>query len=499
MRPRTTPETGEWTLRKGPFVLGKLADTIKAIGWRTNRGGQLWPEVESQKRQLRDLHDGVRQFFEHGLDRYFEYHEAREESLGQLRFLDGWVEVVKGPDASLVAWAFLYETDDGLREIRRLRHSTAQATATAWAYVAAHAAAEYVSHTPVKRIWVTEVGLFDGIEFHIVDGISRDEARALYEERARSDVLAAIRGTAKVTGRGCGECKITGVCDSLVCSDGFLQLDAPGPWTRSVSASDLEAYERCPAQWYMEREAHLPRLEDGNQALLRGLATHRWIAKAHLRGVPCSLTDLPDPADLDRLSFLAGEEIDSADYELAHAFLRSHVSCCPLQSAASLSLSVEKTLYSYDGKADVVLATKADAYWVDGDTLTMREIKTVQVQPEGSDDEIFSRFLAVAWDLVALEAGLAQRFGAVNGEVQLEILSPSSAVVHTYSTRDAALMRMARGRVRRLARQWLADTQWDPLPNPGCSRCGVRRWCGARDAFESLLEGAVTHEVGSAT
>ncbi|GIJ35051.1 hypothetical protein Vse01_41990 [Micromonospora sediminimaris] len=492
VRPETIPETGGWRSRKGPFALGSLAEAIKRVGRLTNRGSELWSSVEAQKRLFIDLHDGVRQFFEHGLDRYFEYHEAREEAIGQLHFLDGWVELLKGPDAKLAAWAFLYETSDGLREIRRLRHSNAQVAATPWAYVAAHAAGEYASRTPVQRIWVTEIGLVDGIEHHILDGISRDDARILYEERARPNVFAAIRGEERVPGRCCGECKFTGSCESLVRVDGFLQVREPGPWTRSVSASDLEGYERCPAQWYMERLVHLPRIEEGNQALLRGLAVHRWIAEAHSRGVPCSPDDLPDPADLDRLSLVGGGEIDPADYELAYPFLRSHIECCPLQSNDARSLTAERTLYAYDGIADVVVATKSDAYWKSDDTLTMREIKTVQVQPVATDDEIFSTYLAVAWDLVALEAGLARHYGAIHGEVQLEILSPESAVVHSYSTQDFMIMSMARGRVRRLARRWLADTQWDSLPGPGCSRCSVRRWCAARDAYEASVGSRVS-------
>ncbi len=492
VRPETVPETGNWSPRKSPFALGKLADAIKRVGRLTNRGNNLWPAVETQKGSFDGLHDGVREFFRHALERYFEYHEAREEELGALRFLDGWVETLKGPDASLAAWALLYETRDGRREIRRLRLSTADASVTSWAYIAAHVAGEYASQVPVQRIWVTEVGLVDGIEQHLLTGVTRDDAQRLYEEHARADVFAALRGEVKLAGRSCGECKFTGACDSLARVDGLLQAREPGPWTRSVSASDLEAYERCPAQWYMEREVHLPRVEEGNQALLRGLAVHRWIAHAHARGVPCSIADLPNPADLGRLATVAGGIIDPADYELAYPFLRSHLETCPLRAGQVGSLTAEKTIYAYDGVADAVIATKADSYWLAGDTLVMREIKTVQVQPEVDDDQIFSTFLAVAWDLVALEAGLSRHHGADHGEVQLEVLSPDSAVVHTYTTRDAALMRMARGRVRRLARQWLSDQQWNPLPGPGCSRCSVRRWCGVRDEYESSVGSRVT-------
>ncbi|GAB3188949.1 PD-(D/E)XK nuclease superfamily protein [Micromonospora palomenae] len=487
VRPKTSPDTGEWTRRRGPFVLGVLADAIQDVGLRVKHGYELWDAVRLQARRFGSQHEGVRQFFDHALTQFFEYHEAREEEVGPLRFLDGWPDLQKGPRASLFAWALLYETDTGCREIRRIRVATASNKLTPWAYVAGHIAAQYQTSIEPQRIWVTEIGLNDGIEFHLISGESPDRVEELYQSDGRDAVLATTKGEERIPGRVCGGCEYLGGCESLIPLNGFLQTDNPGPWTRSVSASDLVLYETCPSRWYMEREVHLPRVEEGSEPLLRGLATHQWLAQAHGRSKACTADELPNPADIDRLGIVGEAAVDPGDYELAYPFLRSHIDCCPLNDDSIRSLTAERTLYAFDAQADAVIATKADAFWLRGDTLIMREIKTVQVQPEADRDQIFSAYLAVAWDLVALETGFISHFGAVRGEVQLEILSPDAAVVHTYSTDDEALMRMARGRIRRLGRDWLADVQWAPTPNPGCTRCSVRRWCGIRDAWADAV------------
>ncbi len=487
VRPQTSPETGDWVRRRGPFVLGVLAEAIQDVGARVKHGYELWDAVGLQSRRFESQHQGVQQFFNHALTQFFEYHEAREDEIGPLRFLDGWPNLQKGPKASLFAWALLYETESGYREIRRIRVATANNKLTPWAYVAGHIAAEYQTDVQPQRIWVTEIGLNDGIEFHLIAGETPERVEELYQKVGRGAVLAATKGEERVPGRICASCEYLGSCDSLISLSGFLQTGSPGLWTRSVSASDLALYETCPSRWYMEREVHLPRVEEGGEALLRGLATHQWLAHAHRKGRACSADDLPNPTDIDRLESVGEASVDPGDYELAYPYLRSHVDCCPLADDTIRSLTAERTLYAFDEEADAVIATKADAFWLRGDTLIMREIKTVQAQPKADRDEVFSSYLAVAWDLVALDTGFISHFGAVRGEVQLEILAPDAAVVHTYSTDDEPLMRMARGRIRRLGREWLADSQWAPKPNPGCTHCGVRRWCGVRDAWAEAV------------
>jgi hypothetical protein len=363
--------------------------------------------------------------------------------------------------------------------------SSVQPEATAWAYVAVHVAAEQAGWYPTRRVWVTEISLRDGIEHHVLDGLTPEEAEELYVAHGRPAALDAARGKVAKPGRGCSSCKLTAACTDLIPLPGFLQAERPGPWTRSVSASDLEVYERCPSQWYMDKEAHLPRDAEGSEALLRGRAVHRWIEAAHARGRACTLDDLPQR--LDDIPVIGSEVLEPSDYQLADSYLRAHVTCCPLRDGPLRSLRAERTLYAYDSVADAVIATKADALWLQGNTLVLREIKTTQELPELTADEILTRFLAVSWGLVAMESGLINHFGASRGEVQLEVLTPTGARIFTYSTDDKVLMRMARGRVRRLATKWLTDETWIASPNIGCGSCAVRRWCSSRDEWNNRL------------
>jgi len=490
VRPGAIPETGDWAPRKDPFLLGVFLQAVERVAQSTARGVDLWQAVEQHKRIFGGQHDGARQFLEHALDQYFEYHEAREEQLGQLHLVTIWPKIEKDREkgkATLTVWATaLYETSGGDREIRRLRMSSVRTEVTAWAYVAGHVAAEHQGSYPTRRVWVTEISLRDGIEHHLLDGVTREAAEELYLAHGRPAAKNAARGEVAKPGRDCSSCKLTAACTERIPVPGFLQAEQPGPWTRSVSASDLEMYERCPSQWYMDREAHLPRDDEGNEALLRGRAVHRWIEAAHARGRACALDDLPH--QLDDIPVIGSEVLEPGDYQLADSYLRAHMTCCPLRDGPLQSLAAERTLYAYDSVADVVIATKPDATWLRDDTLVLHEIKSTQELPDLTADEILTRFLAVSWDLVALESGLISHFGASCGEVQLEVLSPARARIFTYRTDDKLLMKMARGQVRRLATKWLTDETWTASPNIGCGSCAVRRWCSSRDAWKTRVE-----------
>ncbi|MFC6021856.1 PD-(D/E)XK nuclease family protein [Plantactinospora solaniradicis] len=487
-RPKTKPDTGDWAVRDGPFMLKALMSAIERVERHLSRGVAIDEAVQLEKRAFVDQHDGARRFLEHALEQYYAYHEARQEQLGRLRFVESWMKIQEKPNATLALWGTVYDGPGGVREVRRFRTTPARKQITAWAYIAARVAARRLVREPVQRIWVTEIGLHDGIESHVLKGITPEEADNLYERHGREAALAVVEGGSYRPGRDCSSCRATSVCDALIALPGFLQSKGRGPWTRSLSASDLELHDQCPSRWYMEHEAHLPRDEEGSEFQRRGRAVHRWLVAAHARGQACTAEDLPAP---ERGMPLVGADVlDPRDYELAHSFLRSHAAVCPHLAEGIGHFVSERTLYAFDSAADVVIATKADATWLQGDRLVIREVKTVQALPEADRDAIFSWFLAVSWGLVALDAGVARHFGATRGEVQLELLSPHGAVVHTYSTDDPELMAIARGRIRRLGRRWLADTTWSPQPSAGCTQCSVRRWCVSRDDWAHRPTGA---------
>jgi hypothetical protein len=484
VRPRTVPETGAWAKRRDYFMLGILTDAIQRVNFLVGNGTDLWEAVESGKSAFTTEHSGVRLFLGHALDRFFEYHEAREVELGPLRLVDVFPSFEKGSGARLSAWGALYESASGNREMRRFRITSARDRTTAWAYVAAHVAAEARGQYAVSKVWVTEIGLNDGIEAHVLSGITRREAANLYVQHGRPAVMAATRGTVPKPGRACSSCKLTGSCAALIPVPGFMQVTTVGPSTLSLAASDLERYDRCPAQWYMEAQ-HLPKQVESNEAALRGIAVHQWLRAAHERGIPCSLDDLPLPGSA--MPAIGADFLDETLYALGYPYLRSHVDCCPLKDGPLDAIATERTIYGYDSIADVVVATKADAVWRRNGTVVVREIKTTQDQINSDADGMLDRHIAVPWDLVALSRGMAQHFGAAVGQVELEVLTPNGGEVFTYRTDDEALMKMAVGQLRRLTKAWMEDAAWATMPSPGCTTCGVRRWCGARDQWDNEL------------
>jgi hypothetical protein len=236
----------------------------------------------------------------------------------------------------------------------------------------------------------------------------------------------------------------------------------------------------------MEKEVHLPRDGELSEALQRGTALHHVLAQAHARGRRCAAADFPAPGSPE-CDQVVGDDLDEAAYALAYPLLCAHLDLCPFGDEEVELLTVERTLYGFDDQADVVTATKADLLWKVGDSLLLREVKTTQDQLNPDSDGVFDRYFQVAWDLVALESGLLDRFACQVGEVQLEVLSPLGSTVYRYRTDDEVMMLMARGRVHHVVEEWLYDETWTPKPGVQCATCPVGRWCSVRDQGGRLI------------
>lgn len=485
-RPETFVDTGAWRRTSGPFALGVLVDVIQDVHRRISRGTSLVDALRQGKTTMVQQHPGVRTYLEHALDNYFDYHEARETVLGPLRLMDKWTVVDKVPNvSSIAAWGPLYEAEDGTREMRRLRYGSARDEPTVWLPFAAHVAGLAPGQRPATQIFVTEIGLLDASEHHLVDGITPAAAEAWWEEDGRAVARAAIVGTSRTTGSGCADCKATAACPELPRVTGATQATTNGAWTRTVSALDLAVYAECPARWLMERSAHLPAEREGSAGLLRGQAVHAWLEHAHERGTACEHEDLPNPTEVSDAQ-LAEWGLVREDYEEAFPYLFAHVDTCPLQGRHLEQLTAEETLFAYDPDADVIPVVKPDALWKDGSTLIAREYKSTDDPLPLDDDEARDRFgNLVPWLLVLLDSGLTNHFGCSDAIVELEVITRAGSKVYTFPTDDTVLMKLARRRVKSLTEAWHQDTTFQTNPGPQCERCPVRRWCPDRDAYLS--------------
>ncbi|WP_306215020.1 PD-(D/E)XK nuclease family protein [Actinoplanes sp. RD1] len=481
-RPGDHPYRANWRRRADPFLLDSFTQAVMRIHSLEKLGGDRWQSIDKVAQSaFGDLHRGLAKYFAHSLNAYFDYHEAREEELGSLKFLSLRPEIEIQPGRAILStWGFLYESETGDREIRRLRRSEPRTTLTAWALTSARVVADFSPRMSDQgRIWVTEVGLASGREKHLLDGVLPHEARQLYQAEVRSVANRATSALSTKTGRSCGSCDIAGQCGQVHSSTGILQINSRGPWTKTVSASDLSMYEECPSRWFMQKVAFLPRTVDITDAQLRGISVHSALAHAHKRNVACSTTDFDNEK-----SILAafGIQQSSDEFKSSEPYLRSHLATCQFTDPSVLGSGIEETRYGYDADADVVTATKADAFFMRGEEMIIREVKTTHERPVTEDaDGWFNRYLSNAWDLVELAQGTFSGDGR-HGAVELEVLSPAGSSLFTYRTDDLPLLRMARGRLRRIAEEWIEDRIWEPRPGSHCKSCPVAAWCDARSA-----------------
>ena len=273
------------------------------------------------------VHRLLRPYVRLAVDNILEVHESIEAELGSLRILPG-DPFVGTVTRQLAAWAPLYETADEIREIRRFRHSSVRVDEESerWSVIAAYVAATYRAEPEPGRVRVVEIGAVDGSAAVLFDGTVA-EARDRFQASGRSLAAAAADDDHVVPCRACGDCKAAGSCRALVPVNGMLGQPGRGHSSRSVSASELEQYGRCPGQWLLDSAVHLPKEEAGGEGAFRGRAVHRWLQAAHSRQVPCIDADLPAPGT--GLG-LADGVLNEEEYEIAYPFLVQHAGRCPL-------------------------------------------------------------------------------------------------------------------------------------------------------------------------
>jgi RecB family exonuclease len=239
-----------------------------------------------------------------------------------------------------------------------------------------------------------------------------------------------------------------------------------------MSASDMDTYERCPARWFIEKSAHLPRAEETTDSQLRGTEVHRILRDLHKDNVACSEERIQT----------AISQSDAIAPESLLPYLRSHLTNCPHRNAIR-TVALDQTIYGFDARADTVVATKADMVFLADSTLVIREVKTTIEIVEDDPDAAFDRYLSIAWAIVALTQGLAARFGSPAAVVELEVLTPTYGRLFRYETSDAVLVRMAKGRIGRISDEWIQDVSWRARPGAQCSSCPVANWCDAKEVF----------------
>ncbi len=469
-----------------PFLLGKIRDITDTALKRDDledfetRNAWLSSQVAGLNNPL------AREYVVHAVETILDVHDGHEAELGKLRQLSAVDRSYQTPsgDRRLQVWAPAYTSADGVIEIRRLRLNGASAEATPahvrWAATAATAVLSAIPPTQaVSRIRVVEIGCGDGSTLVILDE-TIEALRRLYRSDAMAKVQEIVGQDHAHPSKACGSCQLALVCDELVPLDGVLRATSSGAGLRSVSVSDLQSYETCPAQWLGKQELHLPREDSIGEAAQRGINVHRWLEWAHGRGRACSAADLPEDVDASEFP----EKRTQNEYQQARALLLHHIDNCAVTGAPGEELIVEETIRGLDHLAGAVVAAKPDMIVRRGSHLAVREFKTGQGLPE-DEDAAFSQNLQIPFMIVMLNAGLMEHLGVTSAQVELEALAPSGSRVFTWDAADAETVRYAEQEVRRATAGWHTDRTWAPKPNGLCPSCPVRRWCPERDTWSS--------------
>lgn len=477
VRPKLKP--ADWVRRRDnaqAFVLGIVREVSLRLhdALESPNGEELNRLLQIELSQYQ-LHPGDRNYIARAVENYLDCHEVSESELGPLtlRVCDPITVPDPGvPSNRLTVWAPLYDNESGVREVRKLRYGKARPLTKDvenWAITAAHVAGLHRPRGHLQRIRVVEVGLGDGSMETLFDG-SPSKAELLYAAKVFPVASKIVASSKPTPGNSCGRCKIAGCCPSLEKLDGFLGQRNKGSATRSVSARDLEVYEKCPAQWYLTSN-NLPSDSATLPASERGRIIHEWLARAHMDDHKC------DPSDLDVIDTHFPSDLEEGDYLEARAYVTQHAAMCPLGDGARV-IGSEVSVYGYDGQADAVIVSKPDLLYVDSDdTFVIRETKTTTLNLPTDEQEAFDTFFAVPWLLNLIGSGYRGPYRSDNARLELEVLTSDDSRLFSWNLDDARLLRMAKAEVRLRAKKWHRDTTWDSTPGQHCRWCPVRGWC----------------------
>lgn len=352
-----------------------------------------------------------------------------------------------------------------------------------WTAVAALTLGYSPGVEPNARLRISEFSLADGELRCVFDG-SRTDAAARHAERGRP-VRAAIDGTVFRPGSSCSDCGFLNVCPAVPQRRGVLGIPGRAVATRSLTAADLSAYDRCPTAFAAQRRDHLPDgyaetadADAGRAARDRGLAVHSWLRAAHSRTPPqaCTHDDLPSPDDSAVTGVAAEAGLDPDFYRIAYPYLVQHIEHCTLGFDGLGGWTTERRVVVYDADADLVVISTPDLTGEiagTGDPI-WRETKTARMIPPDIEAAMYL-YPGFALNVALLAADAPARLNT--GHAELEILTPVDSTVFAVSLDEGATVAFAQRLVADIARKYAADLTFDRKPSGACFNCPSHRWC----------------------
>ncbi|MFF8945723.1 PD-(D/E)XK nuclease family protein [Streptomyces sp. NPDC014864] len=321
------------------------------------------------------------------------------------------------------------------------------------------------------RVRVLGVGLGDGSTAVLGDW-DVEETQRLFDLYVRGLMSKVTDGRGRRPGSDCVRCEALVGCRTVPRTPGLLGVRTPARprKRRSVSVSDLRAYQDCPARYHLTRVLKLRDGRTESEAIRRGRAVDAWLNECHgaRPWVPCREIPLPDT--------LPG--LDGTELPAARAMIRAHRGLCPLDGLPSTErVEPQRRVAVYDEQADAVVIAACDVVYTDDGAVVIRETKTA------AHRFTERRHLVETFPQLAL-AVLLLASGVLGGDprrsrVELEVLRPDGSRLEELDPFDGLTLDQSRQVVTDLAVGWAADETYaaEPAPDFDCSACEAVRWC----------------------
>jgi hypothetical protein len=332
------------------------------------------------------------------------------------------------------------------------------------------------------RVRVFEFGCASGDRRLLLDW-NQETVRRNHREQAEPVFARAVEGTSTVPGSSCVGCKAIGGCTTLKRTPGLWGGDPAPVWQprRSLSVSDLRAYDECPAKYHLTRRLHLKTTLPESDAVIRGRAVDTRLDEQHLLRPERGCRAFAGPEDPSRWSSGGFDLTDDVAREAA-AMLAQHSATCPLDGLSSAeTVRVQNRLTSYVPELDIVAVAKPDLAYTRRGGWILRESKTA-AGPLWEGRSLMRGYPQLALNVLMLAAGLLDG-NLKRSRVELELLHADDTTLEDLDPSRPAVVDEAREVIADLAAPLLRDVTFEPSTGWHCHTCEARSWCGPGTAY----------------
>jgi PD-(D/E)XK nuclease superfamily len=286
-----------------------------------------------------------------------------------------------------------------------------------------------------------------------------------------------------VSGSSCIGCKAISGCTTLKRTPDLWGSRPAGVRQprRSLSVSDLRAYNECPAKYHLTRRLHLKTTLPESDAVIRGRAVDARLDEQHRVRPGRGCRAFAGPEDPSRWSS-GGFDLAGDVAREAAAMLAQHSATCPLDGLSSAeTVLVQHQFASYVPELDIVAVAKPDLAYTRRGGWILRESKTAAGRFwEGRS--LMRGYPQLAFNVLMIAAGVLDG-NLKRSRVELELLHGDDTTLEELDPSRPAVVDEAREVIADMAEPFLQDVTFAPAADRHCHTCEARTWCGPGIAY----------------